>query len=351
MYREISELEKLIFPTFPSYKRSFVKEISEYLCCRPDFFRRYDFRKLSSKQIQAFNSKRKLSSAGVKIISYASKFLDEQIDLERLYEAEETLSKGINDLGSYEVTDRSLAAVHDLRGYVDVPPLSGLFGGRAPIEGEMEEKKPSGYSSFTLSEDTSKEYLSSLRKSLLETVIPLEKGFKSEEKDKNFEVLIKSLLSEKVLNLVHVRSVNDYIRSVHGHTSVTCKLSEYFEESELTGLHKLPEREKLKRLKDARFKIMRPFTEKVSLFTSKYQFPISFGGLVGGAIISTIAIERTADSTFFKNPFLWWTGITIGIGSFMVPFLFSFNLDKIKYDRKVLRRIEYLRTEKEFPYT
>lgn len=326
------KLEELVVPTFPSYKRSFVETIGEYLCNR-SMFLQLDSKKfrITPVNTRLLNKKRRLSSNGIAIMDYVSRFLEEEVNPEKLGKAEKTLSKGIEDLKTYEVSEISLAALHDLRGHVDLPPLSGIFGGKAPIEGELEEKKPSGYSSFTLSKNDRKKYLSSLRKTLYEAYDDLKEGFKSDENDKQFEILVRSLLSGEDVNLAQVRSINDYVRSVWRDSSITYKLAKYFEESELNGFHKLPMQGKLKILKDVGFKPMHPLIEKIAPHNVKIfagGFVSGFSGIVGSALV---------------NNYLF--GGVVGLGIMTTSMVGSLVLEErsdiIDSDREALREIKY----------
>jgi hypothetical protein len=150
MSERTCELERLAVPEIPSYKRKFVELVGSYLCSRPDLQIvsdiRPNFRSFPYDGIKPVNRGRGISSAGVAIFGYASEFLDKNVNLQRLSEAEKALSKGLANLEKYEVREKSLAAVHDLKGYVDLPYFGGLIGGKAPIEGELQERKPSAFS-------------------------------------------------------------------------------------------------------------------------------------------------------------------------------------------------------------
>jgi hypothetical protein len=65
------------------------------------------------------------------------------------------------------------------------------------MKGELKERKPSGYSFFTLPKDDKIEYLNTLANCLYEAYDSIKEGFKSNENDKKFEILMRSLLSKE----------------------------------------------------------------------------------------------------------------------------------------------------------
>ena len=332
MVMEKSRLEELTVPELPSYKRDFVREMGKYLCTRKIYSipLEIDFQKANTRQIRAINKKRKLTKAGVIIMHYSSKFLDNNVVPEKLAEASKSLYEGITRLEEYEVTDGSLSAVHDLSGEVVLPPLAGLVGGRAPIEGEMSERKPSGFSSFQLPDESSKEYLSELRKTLLNSVPPLEQGFKSQKKDKNFGLMLKSVFTAENLSQAHVKAVNDSVRSVHADAKNTYKLANYFENAGLNNLYELPLKEEIRKLKESGFKVMHPFREKAAEYANKLQIPGTIGGIFGGSVVA---------ATFFKSdPLLALLGISAGVA---VPtsLMILNNYDDILEERQSLQNM------------
>ena len=336
------ELGKLIVPTFPSYKRELVETIGEYIVNGMDFssemYFKYlyhqpdlDFSKFrfSPEEIRLVNSKRRISSVGIKILDYSSRFLEEEVNTEKLGEAKKTLSNGLEKLKNYEVSEKSLAALHDLHGYVELPFLGGIFGGLAPIEGELEEKKPSAYSSFNLSKDDKEGYISSLRKILYEAYDDLKEGFKSDKNDEKFEILVRSLLSKEDINLAQIIATNEYVRSVLRDVSLTCNLSKYFEESGLKGFHKLSKHEKLRKLREAGFRPIHPFIEKIAPYS---------GYIFLGGFAATISSSITLAAIGNLNLAM---GIATGgvVGSLAEVIIFPEYWDIIKRDVETLKEI------------
>jgi hypothetical protein len=326
-------LEELVVPTLPAYKRDFVKTVGNYLCngflaslYTSIGFDHFNFEKIviCSNSVKLWND-RKISSYGIKILDHTSSFLEKEVNARSLDAAEKTLSKGIEKLSSYEICNITIGARHDLKGIVDVPFLGGL----SPMEGKLEEEKPSGYAQFSLSKTDRTEYLNSLGQTLFESYDNLRNGFKSSKNDKQFQILMNSLLSKEEINFAHVSIINDYMKSVRRDASLVKRLSDYFEKSKLNGLHKLGEHEKIDVLKKAGFKFISQSTEKVV----PYSTHIAVGGFFGGLSVAMLGLA-------YVNPYIMGTGMGIAIGSFGTGMIITGSEKVINYDKSTLRKIE-----------
>ena len=190
--------KNILLPSIPAYKKEFVAEVCKYFERWTKGFERKGLLELSPEETISLLKKRRLSSAGVEIFGYASRFLATEVDYRALEKAENILAKGIKELEAYEVRAEELGARHELEGYVRLPPFSGIVGGRAPIEGEMIETKPSAYSSLELSRKDTEEYLFRLKGLLFSSYPWLVKGFKTRKEDKKFGIFLENLFSKGV---------------------------------------------------------------------------------------------------------------------------------------------------------
>jgi hypothetical protein len=327
MLTEKHEIEKMVIPAVPDYKRNFVEIMGGYLCGRPMFYNviEFDFRLLNVEQIKAFNEDRRISSKGVDVMAYASKFLSERVDEKSLSKARTTLSEGIKNLENYEVRERTVAGRQNLKGDLNLPPYVGIAGGRAPFEGGIQETKPSAYSSFVLPKEQRSEYLSNLSKTLFGTFEDLKEGFKSESNDRSFEILIRSLLTKEETSLTHVKTINDYMRSVHGDVNMVCKLEEFFGKYGLKELYRLPEEGKLKVLEEAGFRIMHPTLERIASIDS-------IRGI--GCLASFLGIMISSIGLLNLNTVIFCSGIPLAGGGFYFYLGSSRNI--VKNDRNFL---------------
>jgi len=272
-----NSLEELVVPGFPGYKRDFVKVAGEYLInSRFGPFTTFDITKnVVNDYVVTHYNKRGISSDGITILDKISYFLKNEVNAKDLKKAVMPLSDGIATLAEYEITDSVLAGRSRLEGHV------GFLGGL--MEGDIEEKKPSGYTSFCISKSDRKEYLNLLGNTLFDSYNNLKSGFKSEVNDKKFAVLVGSLMDKEDVNLAQIRTVNDYLRSVRNDARLMSQVDEWFEYSGLKGMHQLSKSEKIEALKKAKFKPMSNLTEKVC----SHSGAVTVGGISGALAVSS----------------------------------------------------------------
>ncbi|MEA3230083.1 MAG: hypothetical protein U9P44_04155 [archaeon] len=284
------------FPAIPDYsnKKEIIYTIWQYLSQNPGTSRpaESDTDKVMSETLE-INKKKKISSCGIEIIEYASKFIDTQINPEELKEAAAILSKGLKKIEEYE---------------------------NAAMEaGEDTPNKDS--------------YLDLLEKILYNSHTYLQEGFKSNKTDKNFETLINSMADAEETNKARIRVINNFINEIYIDSTMAYRLADFLNKTELNNFYTLPDSEKPKRLDGAGLKIMHPAIEKIGMAPGK----------VMGSALATLFIGYGTwlDGTINTNT-SWLTiiGFCMFIGTpfALIPFAKSSRI--IEAEKEFLRKTE-----------
>ncbi len=341
--------EKVLVPAIPSYCKEFVHASTRYFAI-PSFVVTHRLlrtmesllSRASPERIEVVLKRRVTTGYGVKIIEMTSRFFDERVDERRLKEAERILRKYRERLEDFMIDERVLRGKSRLEGYVRTPFLGGVFGGTFPIEGDVEEVKPSAFSSFELPKDRSQEYKDALSELCIELYHPMKEAFKSEEIDKNFKHLMECILPKERITQTEVVRINDYVASIHEDLKRIEVLNESLHRLGLSDFYKLSKGERYEKLRELGVKVLEnSWRGRVALKLSEHHNKFFIGGLptaVFSGMGTSLYFYRIGESTPALMSF--FAGLCGGIGSMVLGEKLYGIYTLREFEKRILERME-----------
>lgn len=204
-----SSSNQLLIPTLP-----YVSKAKKDLINVIEYYLNYGW--------TTFSGKKKISKYGICVMEEIADFLINDMNEKSLKEADRILVYGLGELDKYGLRDRALSQNQSFHGNLDA------FWGIGTFDGEIDENKPSSYSSFRLSEKDLEEYAKNLSETIIKAYPHIKSGFNSSEDDKPFHTLTNSLVSGKDVNVTQTIAINDYLRAIDFAAKSACKIYDIF---------------------------------------------------------------------------------------------------------------------------